>query len=83
MVNDRGGPRDGSGSDLSMAEQVAAAITGEGGRAVANAADISTMAGGQSVFSDAIRHFGRADIAAHAEEIFFSEVDMGRSARRF
>ncbi|BAM89066.1 putative short-chain dehydrogenase/reductase [Bradyrhizobium oligotrophicum S58] len=62
VVNDRGGPRDGSGSDLSMAEQVVAAITAEGGRAVANAADISTMAGGQSVFADAIRHFGRADI---------------------
>ncbi|MGJ4996902.1 SDR family oxidoreductase [Bradyrhizobium sp. HKCCYLS3077] len=62
VVNDLGGPRDGSGSDLSMAEQVVAAIKAEGGRAVANAADISTMAGGQSVFDDAIRHFGRADI---------------------
>ncbi|WP_257165166.1 SDR family oxidoreductase [Bradyrhizobium sp. SRS-191] len=62
VVNDLGGPRDGSGSDLSMAEQVVAAIKSEGGRAVANAADISTMAGGQSVFDDAIRHFGRADI---------------------
>ncbi|MGJ4961459.1 SDR family oxidoreductase [Bradyrhizobium sp. HKCCYLRH3061] len=62
VVNDLGGPRDGSGSDLSMAEQVVAAIKAEGGHAVANAADISTMAGGQSVFDDAIRHFGRADI---------------------
>ncbi|WP_315771178.1 MULTISPECIES: SDR family oxidoreductase [unclassified Bradyrhizobium] len=62
VVNDLGGPRDGSGSDLSMAEQVVAAIEAEGGRAVANGADISTMAGGQSVFDDAIRHFGRADI---------------------
>ncbi|WP_316229596.1 SDR family oxidoreductase [Bradyrhizobium sp. SZCCHNR1070] len=62
VVNDCGGPRDGSGSDLSMAEKVVAAIEAEGGRAVANGADISTMAGGQSVFDDAIRHFGRADI---------------------
>jgi len=62
VVNDVGGPRDGSGSDQSMAEQVVAAIKAEGGRAVANGADISTMAGGQSVFDDAIRHFGRADI---------------------
>jgi NAD(P)-dependent dehydrogenase (short-subunit alcohol dehydrogenase family) len=62
VVNDLGGPRDGSGSDLSMAEQVVAAIKAEGGRAVANGADISTMAGGQAVFDDAIRHFGRADI---------------------
>jgi NAD(P)-dependent dehydrogenase (short-subunit alcohol dehydrogenase family) len=62
VVNDRGGPRDGSGSDKSMAEDVVDAIKAEGGRAVANGADISTLAGGQSVFDDAIRHFGRADI---------------------
>lgn len=62
VVNDLGGPRDGSGADQSMAEQVVAAIKAEGGRAVANGADISTLAGGQTVFDDAIRHFGRADI---------------------
>jgi NAD(P)-dependent dehydrogenase (short-subunit alcohol dehydrogenase family) len=62
VVNDLGGPRDGSGSDLSMAQQVVDAIKAEGGRAVANGADISTLAGGQSVFVVAIRHFGRADI---------------------
>ena len=34
VVNDLGGPRDGSGSDLSMAEKVVGAIKAEGGRAV-------------------------------------------------
>jgi len=62
VVNDLGGPRDGSGADTSMAQQVVDAIKAEGGRAVANGADISTLAGGQSVFDDAIKHFGRADI---------------------
>jgi len=62
VVNDLGGPRDGSGSDLSMAERVVQAVKAEGGRAVANGADISTIAGGQSVLDDAIKHFGRADI---------------------
>ena len=62
VVNDLGGPRDGSGADLSIAEQVVAAIKAEGGRAVANGADVSTMEGGQSVFDDAIKSFGRADI---------------------
>jgi NAD(P)-dependent dehydrogenase (short-subunit alcohol dehydrogenase family) len=62
VVNDLGGPRDGSGADLSMAEKVAQAIKAEGGRAVANGADISTIEGGQAVFNDAIKHFGRADI---------------------
>src|SRR6185312_5774661 len=62
VVNDLGGPRDGSGADKSMAERVVEAIKAEGGRAVANGADISTIEGGQSVFDEAIRHFGRADI---------------------
>src|SRR3954463_5659878 len=62
VVNDLGGPRDGSGADVSMAQKVVNAIKEEGGRAVANGSDISTIAGGQSVFDDAIRNFGRADI---------------------
>jgi NAD(P)-dependent dehydrogenase (short-subunit alcohol dehydrogenase family) len=62
VVNDLGGPRDGSGSDKTMAQTVVDAIKREGGRAHASGADISTMAGGQSVFDDAISQFGRADI---------------------
>jgi NAD(P)-dependent dehydrogenase (short-subunit alcohol dehydrogenase family) len=62
MVNDLGGPRDGSGADKSMAEKVVEAIKAEGGRAAANGADISTIEGGQSLFNDAIKNFGRADI---------------------
>lgn len=62
IVNDLGGPRDGSGADKSMAQKVVDAIKAEGGRAYANGSDISTMEGGQSVFEDAIKQFGRADI---------------------
>lgn len=62
VVNDLGGPRDGSGADKTMAQKVVDAIRAEGGRAHANGADISTMDGGRSVFDDAIRQFGRADI---------------------
>ena len=62
VVNDLGGPRDGSGADTAMAQKVVDAIKAEGGRAVANGGDISTIDGGQSVFNDAIKHFGRADI---------------------
>jgi NAD(P)-dependent dehydrogenase (short-subunit alcohol dehydrogenase family) len=74
VVNDLGGPRDGSGSDLSMAEKVVAAIEAEGGRAVANGADISTMAGGQAVFDDAIKHFGRADILVNNAGILLDQT---------
>src|SRR5215470_12474859 len=62
VVNDLGGPRDGSGRDLSMAQGVVDAVVAQGGRAVVNGADISTMAGGEAVFDDAIRAFGRVDI---------------------
>jgi NAD(P)-dependent dehydrogenase (short-subunit alcohol dehydrogenase family) len=62
VVNDLGGPRDGSGADLSMAQQVVDTITKAGGKAIANGADISTIAGGQSVFDDAIKAFGKVDI---------------------
>lgn len=62
VVNDLGVPRGGSGADGSMPERVVAAIKAEGGQAISNGADISIMDGGQSLFEDAIRHFGRADI---------------------
>jgi NAD(P)-dependent dehydrogenase (short-subunit alcohol dehydrogenase family) len=74
VVNDLGGPRDGSSSDVSMAQQVVDAIKAEGGRAVANGADISTMAGGQSVFDDAIKHFGRADILVNNAGILLDQT---------
>src|SRR5215831_11599799 len=62
VVNDLGGPRDGSGADQSTAEKVVGAIKAECGRAVTNGADISTIEGCQSVFDDALKNFGRADI---------------------
>lgn len=74
VVNDLGGPRDGSGADKSMAQKVVDAIKAEGGRAVANGADISTLAGGQSVFDDAIKHFGRADILVNNAGILLDET---------
>jgi NAD(P)-dependent dehydrogenase (short-subunit alcohol dehydrogenase family) len=74
VVNDLGGPRDGSGSDVSMAQKVVNAIKAEGGRAVANGADISTMAGGQSVFDDAIKNFGRADILVNNAGILLDQT---------
>jgi NAD(P)-dependent dehydrogenase (short-subunit alcohol dehydrogenase family) len=74
VVNDLGGPRDGSGADVSMAQKVVNAILAEGGRAVANGADISTMAGGQSVFDDAIKHFGRVDILVNNAGILLDQT---------
>jgi NAD(P)-dependent dehydrogenase (short-subunit alcohol dehydrogenase family) len=74
VVNDLGGPRDGSGADKSMAEKVVDAIKAEGGRAVANGSDISTLAGGEAVFNDAIKNFGRADILVNNAGILLDET---------
>jgi len=74
VVNDLGGPRDGSGADKSMADKVVDAIKAQGGRAIANGADISTIAGGESVFNDAIKHFGRADILVNNAGILLDQT---------
>src|ERR1700748_79496 len=74
VVNDLGGPRDGSGSDLSMAQKVVEAVKAEGGRAIANGSDISTLAGGEAVFNDAIQNFGRADILVNNAGILLDET---------
>src|SRR4030088_3278822 len=74
VVNDLGGPRDGSGGDTSMAQKVVDAIKAEGGRAVANGSDISTLAGGEAVFNDAIKNFGRADILVNNAGILLDQT---------
>ena len=62
VVNDLGGPRDGSGKDSTMAEKIASAIVKDGGKAIANGSDISTMDGGETLFNDCIKAFGKVDI---------------------
>jgi NAD(P)-dependent dehydrogenase (short-subunit alcohol dehydrogenase family) len=62
VVNDLGGPRDGSGKDATMAQKVVNAIKEAGGKAVANGSDVGTIAGGEALFNDAIKAFGKVDI---------------------
>jgi NAD(P)-dependent dehydrogenase (short-subunit alcohol dehydrogenase family) len=62
VVNDLGGPRDGSGSDRSAAQRVVDEIEKAGGEAVANADDVSTVAGGQNILSTALQAYGQIDI---------------------
>ena len=62
VVNDLGGARDGTGADLSAAQKVVNAIVAEGGRAVANGDDVSTVAGGENILKTALDAFGRVDI---------------------
>lgn len=62
VVNDLGGARDGSGADVSAAQKVVDAIVAEGGRAVANGDDVSTLAGGENILKTALDSFGQVDI---------------------
>src|SRR5258706_1077530 len=58
VVNDLGGNVDGTGDDLSPAQQVVAEITGAGGEAVANGDDVSSWEGAQRLINTAIETFG-------------------------
>jgi NAD(P)-dependent dehydrogenase (short-subunit alcohol dehydrogenase family) len=62
VVNDLGGARDGTGGDLSAAQTVVNAIVAEGGRAVANGDDVSSVPGGENILKSALDSFGRVDI---------------------
>ena len=62
VVNDLGGARDGTGADRSAAQKVVDAITAEGGRAVANGDDVSTVQGGETILKSALDAFGKIDI---------------------
>lgn len=58
VVNDLGGASDGAGGDVAAAESVVREIVDNGGQAVANVADVSTMAGGRSVVDTAVDAWG-------------------------
>jgi NAD(P)-dependent dehydrogenase (short-subunit alcohol dehydrogenase family) len=62
VVNDLGGARDGTGGSLSAAQTVVEAIKADGGKAVANGDDVSTVQGGQNILKAALDNFGRVDV---------------------
>ena len=62
VVNDLGGSIAGDGEDASVASRVASGIYADGGVAVANASDVSTVEGGEALVATAIEQFGQIDI---------------------
>jgi NAD(P)-dependent dehydrogenase (short-subunit alcohol dehydrogenase family) len=62
IVNDLGGARDGTGADLSPAEEVVAGIKADGGEAVVNGADVSDFNAAQAMIQQAIDTYGRLDV---------------------
>lgn len=62
VVNDLGGTRDGSGSDLGPADAVVEEIRAAGGEAAANGNDVSSFAGAKEMIEQAVDTFGRLDV---------------------
>jgi NAD(P)-dependent dehydrogenase (short-subunit alcohol dehydrogenase family) len=62
VVNDLGTAREGTGSDATAAEAVAAEITGGGGQAAANHDDVATWSGAKALIDQAVGTFGGLDI---------------------
>ncbi len=58
VVNDLGGNVDGTGGDLSPAQQVVEEIKATGGEAVANGDDVSSWEGAQRLINAAVETFG-------------------------
>src|SRR5260221_1257161 len=62
VVNDLGGAPDGTGSDLSAAEQVVAEIKKMDGEAIANGADVSNFEQAGAMIQQAVQTFGKLDV---------------------
>src|SRR5437868_14148796 len=62
VVNDLGGAADGSGGDLTPAQQVVEEIKGMGGEAGSNGDSVAEWEGGQRPSNAAIEAFGDLDI---------------------
>lgn len=69
VVNDLGVALDGSGADDSPAQQVVNEIKENGGKAVANGADISDHAAAEDLVKGAIEEFGRLDVLVNVAGI--------------
>ncbi len=62
VVNDLGGSMTGVGADEAPAESVAAQIVAQGGAAIADGHDVSTVDGADALIGAALETFGRIDV---------------------
>lgn len=80
VVNDLGGSVDGSGSSASAAETVVEEIKAAGGKAIANAADVTDEAAVNAMVAATIAAFGRVDILINNAGILrdksFAKMEM-------
>jgi NAD(P)-dependent dehydrogenase (short-subunit alcohol dehydrogenase family) len=82
VVSDNGCDLDGNGHDPTPANEVAAAIVSEGGRAIACTEDLSTEKGAQIAVDMAEGEYGRLDaIIANAGNVFNAPIEDWPSDR--
>ena len=74
VVNDVGAAIDGSGGDLSPAEQVVQEIKGMGGEAIANGDSVSSWEGAQRLINTAIETFGDLHVVVNNAGILRDRV---------
>jgi NAD(P)-dependent dehydrogenase (short-subunit alcohol dehydrogenase family) len=74
VVNDLGGTLDGSGDDVSAAQQVVDEITAMGGEAVANHDDVTDWDGGKRLIDTAIESYGDLHILVNNAGILRDRV---------
>lgn len=79
VVNDVGAALDGSGSDLSAAEQVVAEIRSAGGEAVANADDVADWGGAERLVASAVEAFGDLHVLVNNAGILRDRVVVNMS----
>jgi NAD(P)-dependent dehydrogenase (short-subunit alcohol dehydrogenase family) len=83
VVNDLGAALDGSGTDTGPAGQVVAEITGAGGKAIANGADISDHGAAEDLVKTAISEFGRLDILVNVAGILRDRMIFNMTAEEW
>ena len=74
VVNDLGGNMDGTGGDLSPAQQVVEEIKGMGGEAVANGDNVSSWEGAQNLINTAVETFGDLHVVVNNAGILRDRV---------
>ncbi len=74
VVNDLGGTNDGTGSDLTPAQQVVEEIKAIGGEAVVNGDNVADWEGAQRLINSAIEAFGDLDILVNNAGILRDRV---------
>src|SRR5438128_1011820 len=65
VVNDLGGAADGTGADVSPAQQVVDEIVAAGGAAIVNGDDVSEFDAAKRMIDQAIEVFGRLDVVVN------------------